>query len=53
MNGTKNTNNATENPWNPSSSEPLYIEESEGFSLLRKVYNFENLKTQKGFFLCS
>ena len=35
--GTKNTNN-----------EPLYIEESEGFSLLRKVYNFENLKTQKG-----
>jgi len=48
MNGTKNTNNATENPWNPSSSEPLYIEESEGFSLLRKVYNFENLKTQKG-----
>jgi hypothetical protein len=38
MNGTvKNTNN-----------EPLYIEESEGFSLLRKVYTFENLKTQKG-----
>lgn len=35
MNGTKNT-------------KPLYIEESEGFSLLRKVYNFENLKTQKG-----
>ncbi len=29
-------------------NEPLYIEESEGFSLLRKVYNFENLKTQKG-----
>jgi len=35
------------------SNEPLYIEESEGFSLLRKVYTFENLKTQKGFFLCS
>ena len=49
VNGTKNTNNGTESLWSSrSSAEPLYIEESEGFSLLRKVYNFENLKTQKG-----
>lgn len=58
LRGTKNTNNGTatlvtgaksaESPWRPPGAEPLYIEESDGFSLLRKVYNFENLKTQKG-----
>ena len=48
VNGTKNTNNGAQSVPGAASAEPLYIEESEGFSLLRKVYTFENLKTQKG-----